>query len=241
MQRPGSWAPSFGPALHGRRFRGFAQITRACFCEIDPCTWRFCVRDASGVPIRGAELFVVDARTGRPWPNVGNWKGPETLLTDEDGVVVFRLSDPYFYGWESKDILGYEKSDEPVLMIALRYQKRALYLTQLGSGGVTATVDVVLHGVNAEQWHSRPQGRRQFRYAGIRPANPSSPSLRLRVSAAHETAVQQIAEMTILVTTGGILGMESATGPITLAAVGCLRRESSCIGRRGRCDHAACR
>ncbi len=73
--------------------------------EVGPCRWEFHVKDATGQPVQGAALNIVDAsRKGvlseRLWHPMGNWQGEGSLITNEQGIVVLELDRPVAFGGE---------------------------------------------------------------------------------------------------------------------------------------------
>lgn len=86
-----------------------------------PGVWAVRVRDAHGAALAGAELDVVEWRTGERYPPIGNWRGPGSLTTDGSGRAVFRLEEGVGFGideWRLFWLWPIRRSYEPVLRLS---------------------------------------------------------------------------------------------------------------------------
>ena len=121
----------------------FVRERVEALADIQPCEWHFLVHDANGTPMPDVQLVLLDASNGNHWPEIGNWRGPGSLVTDSRGEVVFMLTEGKGYGGHVWQIWGYQKHGIPRPQLELRYQGYTIFRLPLTGGVTKGTIEIV--------------------------------------------------------------------------------------------------
>lgn len=149
----------FGAIVGASALAGIALRCRGrAFSDgvILPCQWVFQVKDEDGNPVSGAELFLVDSHAAgyledRLWPEIGNWRGPGSLVTDDRGEVVFTLTERRRVGGQEWRLWGYTKAEgKSSPRMTLRYNGRTLVFLPLIGGIERGTIVIVTDKASSE-------------------------------------------------------------------------------------------